>query len=199
METEAKTIPLKITEEELKRRKDLRKKTIITMDGADAKDLDDAVSVEKLVNGNYLLGVHIADVSQYVTDSSQLDKEALKRGNSVYLIDQVIPMLPKILSNGICSLNPKVDRLTLSIDMEINEHGMVVNHEIYESIIHSKARMVYTDVSDILENKVADLIEKYSDIYQDILQMGRACKDSEKFERHKGGVLILTLMRHILL
>ena len=176
VEAEAKTIPLKITEEEIKRRKDLRDKTIITMDGADAKDLDDAVSVEKLSNGNYLLGVHIADVSQYVTDSSQLDKEALKRGNSVYLIDQVIPMLPKILSNGICSLNPKVDRLTLSIDMEINDGGKVVNHEIYESIIHSKARMVYTDVSNILENKAVDLIEKYSDIYQDILRMDELAK-----------------------
>lgn len=171
VETEAKKIPLKITEEEIKRRVDLREKTIITMDGADAKDLDDAVSVDKLSNGNYRLGVHIADVSHYVTDSSQLDKEALKRGNSVYLIDQVIPMLPKILSNGICSLNPNVDRLTLSVTMEIDGKGKVVSHEVYESVIHSKARMVYGDVSDMLENGDKELIAKYQDIYPDIRLM----------------------------
>lgn len=171
VESEAKKIPLKITDDEIGRRVDLREKTIITMDGADAKDLDDAVSVEKLSNGNYRLGVHIADVSHYVTDGSQLDKEALKRGNSVYLIDQVIPMLPKILSNGICSLNPKVDRLTLSVTMEIDGKGKVVNHELYESVIHSKARMIYSDVSDILEHRDEDLINQYKEIYQDILLM----------------------------
>jgi ribonuclease R len=171
VEAEAKKIPLKTTAEEIAKRIDLREKTIITIDGADAKDLDDAVSVEKLQNGNYRLGVHIADVSHYVTDSSQLDKEGLKRGNSVYLIDQVIPMLPKILSNGICSLNPDVDRLTLSVSMEIDDKGKVVSHEIYKSIIHSKARMVYSDVSDMLEKKTPELIEKYKEIYQDILLM----------------------------
>jgi len=171
VEAEAKKIPLKINDDEIKKRVDLREKTIITMDGADAKDLDDAVSVEKLSGGNYRLGVHIADVSHYVTDGSQLDKEALKRGNSVYLIDQVIPMLPKILSNGICSLNPKVDRLTLSVTMEIDGKGKVVSHEIFESVIHSKARMIYGDVSDILEKKNEELIVKYKDIYQDILIM----------------------------
>ena len=176
VEAEAKKIPLKITEEEIERRVDLRDKTIITIDGADAKDLDDAVSVEKLDGGHYRLGVHIADVSHYVTDSSQLDKEALKRGNSVYLIDQVIPMLPKILSNGICSLNPNVDRLTLSVSMELDEKGKVVGHEIYESIIHSKARMVYSDVSDILEDKTPELMEKYKDIYPDILLMDELAK-----------------------
>lgn len=188
VEAEAKKIPLKIAEEEIKNRVDLREKNIITMDGADAKDLDDAVSVEKLSNGNYLLGVHIADVSQYVTDSSQLDKEALKRGNSVYLIDQVIPMLPKILSNGICSLNPKVDRLTLSVTMEIDNNGKVVNHEIYESIIHSKARMVYGEVSDMLENKSAELIEKYRDIYQDVLLMDELAKILRKARDVRGSL-----------
>ncbi len=188
VDAEAKKIPLKITEEEIKKRVDLREKTIITMDGADAKDLDDAVSVEKLSNGNYRLGVHIADVSQYVTDSSQLDKEALKRGNSVYLIDQVIPMLPKILSNGICSLNEKVDRLTLSVSMEIDDKGKVTNHEIYESIIHSKARMVYGDVSDMLENKSAELIEKYQDIYQDILLMDELAKILRKSRDARGSL-----------
>ena len=185
---EAKTIPLKITEEEIKRRVDLRNKTIITMDGADAKDLDDAVSVEKMPNGNFLLGVHIADVSQYVRDSSQLDKEALQRGNSVYLIDQVIPMLPKILSNGICSLSEKVDRLTLSINMEIDKDGKVVNHEIYESVIHSKARMVYGDVSDMLENQNKDLIEKYKDIFPDILLMDELAKVLRKSRDVRGSL-----------
>ncbi|HYE67866.1 MAG TPA: VacB/RNase II family 3'-5' exoribonuclease, partial [Anaerovoracaceae bacterium] len=188
VDSEAKKIPLKITEEEIKKRVDLRGKTIITMDGADAKDLDDAVSVEKLSNGNFRLGVHIADVSQYVTDSSQLDKEALKRGNSVYLLDQVIPMLPKILSNGICSLNEKVDRLTLSVSMEINDKGKVINHEIYESIIHSKARMVYGDVSDMLENKSTELIEKYKDIYQDILLMDELAKILRKSRDARGSL-----------
>lgn len=188
VEAEAKTIPLKITEDEIKRRVDLREKTIITMDGADAKDLDDAVSVEKLSNGNYRLGVHIADVSQYVKDSSQLDKEALKRGNSVYLIDQVIPMLPKILSNGICSLNPNVDRLTLSVSMEIDEKGKVVSHEIYESVIHSKARMVYSDVSDMLENEDKELIEKYHDIYRDIQIMDELAKILRKARDARGSL-----------
>lgn len=188
VDAEAKKIPLKITEEEIKKRVDLREKTIITMDGADAKDLDDAVSVEKLPNGNYKLGVHIADVSQYVTDSSQLDKEALKRGNSVYLLDQVIPMLPKILSNGICSLNEKVDRLTLSVSMEIDAKGKVVNHEIYESIIHSTARMVYGDVSDMLENKSAEMIEKYQNIYQDILLMDELAKILRKSRDARGSL-----------
>ncbi len=188
VEAEAKTIPLKITEDEIKRRVDLREKTIITMDGADAKDLDDAVSVEKLSNGNYRLGVHIADVSQYVKDSSQLDKEALKRGNSVYLIDQVIPMLPKILSNGICSLNPNVDRLTLSVSMEIDEKGKVVSHEIYESVIHSKARMVYSDVSDMLENGNKELIEKYHDIYPDIQIMDELAKILRKARDVRGSL-----------
>lgn len=188
VDAETKTIPLKITEDEISRRVDLRKKTIITMDGADAKDLDDAVSVEKLENGNHLLGVHIADVTHYVRDSSQLDKEALKRGNSVYLIDQVIPMLPKILSNGICSLSEKVDRLTLSVNMEIDEKGKVVNHEIYESVIHSKARMVYGDVSDMLENNDSALIEKYKEIYPDILRMDELAKILRRSRDERGSL-----------
>lgn len=188
VDAEAKKIPLKITDEEIGKRVDLRDQTIITMDGADAKDLDDAVSVEKLPNGNYLLGVHIADVSHYVRDSSQLDKEALKRGNSVYLIDQVIPMLPKILSNGICSLNPEVDRLTLSVSMEIDARGKVVDHDVFESVIHSKARMVYSDVSDMLENKDEELIEKYSAIYPDILWMDELAKILRQSRDNRGSL-----------
>lgn len=160
-----------ISAEERKDRVDLREKKIITIDGADAKDLDDAICIEKLENGNYLLGVHIADVTHYVIEDGAMDKEALKRGTSVYLVDQVIPMLPKALSNGICSLNPAVDRLTLSINMEIDTTGEVVNHEIYKSIIHSKHRMVYDDVSDMLENTAQDLISKYEDIYEELLMM----------------------------
>ena len=145
---------------DLEGRRDLRNKTIITIDGADSKDFDDAVSVEMLPGGNYLLGVHIADVSHYVAEDGYLDREALKRGNSVYLIDQVIPMLPKSLSNGICSLNPDEDRLTLSVDMEVTPQGEVVSHDIYESVIHSKERMVYSEVSDMLEKKDDSLVKK---------------------------------------
>lgn len=162
-----------ITEEELAKRLDLRGQKIFTIDGPTAKDLDDAVSVSILDNGNYLLGVHIADVSHFVAEDGPLDKEALKRGTSVYLLNRVIPMLPKALSNGICSLNPDEDRLTLSCIMEIDHDGQVVNHTIEESVIRSCARMVYDDVSDILENEDPVLIEKYSDIYEDIKIMGQ--------------------------
>lgn len=162
-----------IVNEDLQGRLDLRNEKIFTIDGPDAKDLDDAVSIHVLDNGNYLLGVHIADVSHYVTEDSHLDREALKRGTSVYLVNRVVPMLPKALSNGICSLNEGVDRLTLSCLMEINQEGMVVNHSIEKSIIKSCARMVYDDVSDILENGDEELIEKYEYIYDDIMTMGR--------------------------
>ena len=152
-------------------RRDLRDKMIFTIDGADSKDFDDAVSLEILDNGNYLLGVHIADVSHYVQEGDYLDKEALKRGTSVYLINQVIPMLPKALSNVMCSLNPGVDRLTLSVDMEIDGAGQVVGHDIYESVINSKERLVYDDVSDIIENSDSELIARYSHIEEVLRQM----------------------------
>ena len=177
-----------ITEEEIYRRVDLRAANVITIDGASARDLDDGVSIEKLENGNYLLGVHIADVSHYVDAHGHLDKEALKRGNSVYLLSRVVPMLPKVLSNGICSLNPQVDRLTLSCSMEINAEGKVVNHEIFESIINSKARMVYDDVSDILENHDEELIEKYRFIYDDLLLMGELAEILRRKRKEKGSL-----------
>jgi hypothetical protein len=151
---------------------DLRGEKIFTIDGPTAKDLDDAVSVRRLDNGNYLLGVHIADVSHFVAEDGPLDKEALKRGTSVYLLNRVVPMLPKTLSNGICSLNPDEDRLTLSCIMEIDGAGEVVNHTIEESVIRSCARMVYDDVSDIIENDDPVLKEQYRDIYEDIMLMG---------------------------
>ena len=163
VEEAAAAIEETIQDEEIGRRRDLRDERIVTIDGADAKDLDDAVSVKKLDNGNYLLGVHIADVTHYVKEMSPLDKEALKRATSVYLVDRVIPMLPKKLSNGVCSLHPKVNRLTLSVNMEIDKKGKVVKHDIYESIIKTSERMTYTDVSDILENKDDEALQKKYD------------------------------------
>jgi ribonuclease R len=177
-----------ITSDERKGRVDLREKKIITIDGADAKDLDDAISIDQLSNGNFLLGVHIADVTHYVVEDGAMDKEALKRGTSVYLVDQVIPMLPKALSNGICSLNPSVDRLTLSINMEIDSSGDVVSHEIYKSIIHSMHRMVYDDVSDMLEKNAIDLISKYDDIYNEILMMKELADILNKRRDNRGSL-----------
>ncbi|AHC17880.1 MULTISPECIES: ribonuclease R [Paenibacillus] len=163
---EAENAPDAITEEEIVRqgRRDLRDKIIVTIDGEDAKDLDDAVNVERLPNGNYRLGVHIADVGYYVRENSKLDQEAYNRGCSVYLVDRVIPMLPHRLSNGICSLNPQVDRLTLSCEMEFNEHMKVVKHDIFTSVIKTKERMTYTNVRKILEEEDAELMERYKDL-----------------------------------
>lgn len=158
---QAEQIPDEIPEEEIARRKDLRDKTIVTIDGEDAKDLDDAVMVERLENGNYLLGVYIADVSYYVPENTPLDREAFERGTSVYLVDRVIPMLPHRLSNGICSLNPDADRLVIGCEMEISPDGEVVSHEIFEGVIRSKQRMTYTDVRKILVDKDEETIKKY--------------------------------------
>lgn len=168
-ETEA--IPEEIAEEEIARRVDLRDLRMVTIDGADAKDLDDAVSIDKLPNGNYKLGVHIADVSHYVKDGTELDKEAVKRGTSVYLVDRVIPMLPQKLSNGVCSLNPKINRLSLSVMMEIDKSGKVVNHEVMESVININERMIYEDVSDILEKDDEALKNKYKGLIDDFKLM----------------------------
>ncbi|MBR5228223.1 MAG: ribonuclease R, partial [Firmicutes bacterium] len=169
-------------------RDDLRDQIIITIDGADAKDLDDAVNVRRLPNGNFQLGVHIADVSHYVTAGSHLDQEALRRGCSVYLLDTVVPMLPKQLSNGMCSLNPGVDRLTLSAEMEIDPSGDVCSYRIFESVIRTTERMVYSDVSDIIENKDPELIEKYNHIYDMICDMDELAKILRS-KREKGGSL----------
>ncbi|WP_313802067.1 ribonuclease R [Cytobacillus sp.] len=146
---------------ELANRRDLRDQTIVTIDGADAKDLDDAVTVTKLENGNYKLGVHIADVTHYVREDSAIDREAADRATSIYLVDRVIPMIPHRLSNGICSLNPKVDRLTLSCEMEIAPGGEVVSHEIFQSVIKTTERMTYSDVNKILEDQDEELMQRY--------------------------------------
>lgn len=145
-------VPDSVTEDDLKNRKDFRKKLILTIDGDDAKDFDDAISLEKTENGMYRLGVHIADVSHYVTSNSPIDKEAAKRGTSVYLVDRVIPMLPETLSNGICSLRPDVDRLTLSIEMTVDQKGQVKDYEITPGVIHSSYRMTYHNVTRTLED-----------------------------------------------
>ena len=158
---QAQQTPETIAESDLENRRDLRDQVIVTIDGADAKDLDDAVTVTELENGNYKLGVHIADVSHYVTEGSPIDREAFDRGTSVYLVDRVIPMIPHRLSNGICSLNPKVDRLTLSCDMEIDAEGQVVKHEIFQSVIKTTERMTYSDVNKILVDQDEELRKHY--------------------------------------
>lgn len=164
---EAQKVAQPIPQEEIDRRLDIRDLNIFTIDGEDAKDLDDAISIERLSNGNFKLGVHIADVTHYVHEKSKLDKEALKRATSVYLVDTVIPMLPKTLSNGVCSLNPHEDKLTLSVFMEIDRKGNVQQYDIKETIINSKARMTYTEVSDILEHDDEELKAKYANVVEE--------------------------------
>lgn len=173
---EAEMVAVEIPQEEIDRRLDIRHLKTFTIDGEDAKDLDDAISIEVLENGNYNLGVHIADVTHYVREKSKLDKEALKRATSVYLVDKVIPMLPKTLSNGVCSLNPFEDKLTLSVFMEIDHKGKVVKYDIKETIINSKARMTYTEVSDILEKGDEKLKATFSNLVQEF-------EDAEKLAR----------------
>ncbi len=173
---QVRTIPKVVEEDEIHKRRDLRGRSIVTIDGDDAKDLDDAVEVEKLPNGNYLLGVHIADVSHYVTEGSPLDINAAGRGTSVYLVDRVIPMLPQELSNGICSLNAGEDRLALSVNMEIDNEGSVVNHEVYKSVIKVAERMTYKDVTRILIDEDRHLIEKYKDHISHFKLMKELCE-----------------------
>jgi ribonuclease R len=168
---EASDIEREISEEEIKRRKDFRDYRIVTIDGADAKDLDDAIHIIKKDDGNYELGVHIADVTHYVREGAPLDKEAFTRGTSVYMPGQVIPMLPKELSNGVCSLSQGEDKLTLSVVMTIDNKGKAVDFEIFEGIINSKARLIYDDVSDILENQDQVMSEKYKDLLEDFNNM----------------------------
>ena len=181
-------IPDEVDPKEFGRRRDLRDVKMVTIDGEDAKDLDDAVSIEKLAGGRYKLGVHIADVSNYVREKNPLDKEALKRGTSVYLIDRVIPMLPKKLSNGICSLNPKVDRLALSCFMIIDNNGKVLDSEIMESVIKKNERMTYTDVTKILRDNDEELIKKYADLVEDFRTMEELCNILNKKRLKRGAI-----------
>jgi ribonuclease R len=169
---EAERIPTEVSEEMVGKREDFRNYKVITIDGKDAKDLDDAVHVLELPNGNFELGVHIADVTHYVKEHSKIDKEALNRATSVYLLNRVIPMLPERLSNGICSLNPQVNRLTLSCIMEINKDGDIVKHRICESVIKTVERMNYDDVSDMLEDAMTpELKTRYAPIIDDLNNM----------------------------
>lgn len=158
---EAKKCGNKVDEQDIKNRIDLRNEVIFTIDGAEAKDLDDAIGIKKIENGNYKLSVHIADVSYYVKPNSLLDQEALVRGTSIYMLGRVIPMLPRELSNGICSLNAGEDRFTLSCTMEIDKKGNVKSSEIYKAVINVTERMTYTDVQKILDNSDVDIIKKY--------------------------------------
>lgn len=184
----AESIPETIQEDEIQGRRDLRDEFTITIDGADAKDLDDAVAVKKLDNGNYELTVSIADVSHYVTKDSPMDKEAYERATSVYLVDRVIPMIPHRLSNGICSLNPQVDRLALSCQMEVNSEGEVVNHDIFESVIHSDRRMTYEDVNKMLDDNDEALIQEYNDVYP-MLQDAEALAQIFRNKRTRRGAI----------
>ena len=195
----AEQVPDKISEKDYEGRRDLRKQTIVTIDGADAKDLDDAVTVKRLGNGNYFLGVHIADVSYYVTENSAIDMEAYDRGTSVYLTDRVIPMIPQRLSNGICSLNPKVPRLTMSCEMEIDESGKVVAHEIFPSVIQTTERMTYDAVNEILEKSNPETLTRYETLLpffaemaelHHILEAMRLKRGAINFEDNEAKVLV---------
>ena len=168
---EAKRCGNKIDKKDIPNRRDFRDKVIFTIDGEDAKDLDDAVRVEKLENGNYKLEVHIADVSYYVKENSLLDSEALVRGTSIYMLGRVIPMLPRELSNGICSLNAGEDRFTLSCIMEIDSNGNVVSSDICKGIICVTERMSYTNVQKILDGEDKEVLERYKPYIEDFKLM----------------------------
>ena len=191
---EAREIPQEIDQNEAKKRADFRDKNynIFTIDGEDAKDLDDAVCVKKLENGNYSLDVHIADVSYYVKEGSKLDREAILRGTSIYMLDRVIPMLPVELSNGICSLNAGKDRFALSCLMEINEEGKVVKSDICKSVIRVTQRMSYTDVNKILNNLDEKVVKKYEKYINDFKLMESLAKIL-KARRLKDGYLNLDI------
>ncbi|BCJ86938.1 ribonuclease R [Effusibacillus dendaii] len=185
---EAEAVPEAISEKDLQGRRDLRDLRMVTIDGEDAKDLDDAVSVERLPNGNIRLGVHIADVSYYVREHTALDQEAYNRGTSVYLVDRVIPMLPHRLSNGICSLNPKVDRLTLTCDMEWSPELELVSHSIYPSVIKTNERMTYTNVRKILTDKDPELRERYKELVADFELMEELAMNLRARRMRRGAI-----------
>lgn len=177
-------IPTFVSEEEMVGRKDLREEVIFTIDGADTKDIDDAISIKKLSDDLYELGVHIADVSYYVKEGSALDEEAMDRGTSVYLADRVIPMIPHKLSNGICSLNPEEDRLAMSCVMQIDKNGNVKDYDIFESVIRSKKKMTYTAVNNILEKNIVE--EGYEPYVNDLRLMEELAKILRKNKENRG-------------
>ena len=189
---EAKKCGDKVSEKDIENRRDFRNKNIFTIDGEDAKDLDDAVRVEKLENGNYKLEVHIADVSNYVKENSLLDSEALIRGTSIYMLGRVIPMLPRELSNGICSLNQGEDRLTLSCIMEIDKNGNVISSDVCKGVICVTKRMSYKDVQKILDGNDKEILEKYEPYIEDFKLMEELAHILKK-RRLENGYLNLDL------
>ncbi len=194
---EAENVNHPVSAKDVKGRLDLRKEVMVTIDGDDSKDLDDAVSLHK-EGDYYILGVHIADVSHYVTERSALDEEARRRGTSVYLVDRVIPMLPTELSNGICSLNEDEDRLAMSCIMTIDGKGKVVDSKIAESVIHSTRRMTYTKVNCILEDEDPELIAEYSDLVPMFREMAELAKILNK-RRHKRGSIDFDLPEAVII
>ena len=189
---EAKKCGDKVSEKDIENRRDFRNENIFTIDGEDAKDLDDAVRVEKLENGNYKLEVHIADVSNYVKENSLLDSEALIRGTSIYMLGRVIPMLPRELSNGICSLNQGEDRLTLSCIMEIDKNGNVISSDVCKGVICVTKRMSYKDVQKILDGNDKEILEKYKPYIEDFKLMEELAHILKK-RRLENGYLNLDL------
>lgn len=175
---ELSKLPTSVNDKDLTDRRDLRKKMIFTIDGDDTKDIDDAISIEKLPNSHYKLGVHIADVSYYIKEGSVLDLEARKRGTSTYLVDRVIPMFHHQISNGICSLNPDTDRLTISCEMEIDEKGKLIDYEIFPSVIHSNIQMTYNKVNEILEHDtIPEGYESYADTLKEMQKLAHIIRD----------------------
>lgn len=195
---EANAIPDAPSDKDLMGRVDLRKEITITIDGADAKDLDDAIHIKKLENGNFELGVHIADVSYYVTEGSALNREAAERGTSVYVTDRVVPMLPERLSNGICSLNPNVDRLTQSAIMEIDMQGKVVDYQICQSVINTTFRMTYSRVNDMIAgdeetlDEFAPIVEAVQDmaVLHKILETMRVKRGALNFDTSEARIIV---------
>lgn len=185
---EANRIPLHVLPEEKQGREDITKQPLVTIDAIESKDLDDAVVAWKMDNGHYHLGVHIADVSHYVKPGSALDKEAFKRGTSVYLTDRVVPMLPKRLSNGICSLNPGEERLAMSCEMEIDQEGQIVNHRIFTSVMKSHARMTYKAVNKILEDHDPVTTKQYQDLVPMFKTMAELHRILLKNRKRRGAI-----------
>ena len=183
---EIEKIPYEVKEEEKKNRRDLTNKQIFTIDGDDTKDIDDAISLDILENGNYLLGVHIADVSNYVAESSFIGKEAMERGTSVYIGGRVIPMLPQKLSNGICSLNPDVERLAFTCEMEFDNTGKRINSDIYLSVIKSRKQMTYNCVNQILEENIVPA--GYEDFKETLIKMNELAHILRKYKINRGSI-----------
>ena len=188
VEKEAEAAPVEVSADALAARRDLRSELIITIDGAAAKDLDDAVSLTRDAQGRRVLGVHIADVSHYVAPDTALDREAWERGTSVYFADRVVPMLPPALSNGICSLHPKEDRLTLSCFMTMSEGGEVVEYEIVKSVICSAERMTYDDCNSLLDNADLELEQRYTRILPMLRDMADLASKLERRRRLRGSL-----------